>query len=253
MDFDSGDMLYLTGRAEIIWSGETLEAFKGAERLVRFRMEEGVRVSQSLPFGWTFQESSPINDLTGSWEEVDETLRARSEGNTYREYRVTRIEKESETISSFYLQPVAGETVTCYEPGQFLPLEIHPPDAKMPLRRTYSLSNAPNGIEYRLSIKREPSPRPGLPEGVSSSYFHDQVKPGATTLRAMNPRGTFVLDTESTRPMVLLSAGVGLTPMISMLEHLVQSKDGCGLTQSVWFIHGARNGAEHAFGSHVSL
>ena len=66
MDFDTGDVLYLTGRAEIIWSGEALQAFKGAERLIRFHAEEGVRVSQSLPFGWTFQESSPVNDMTGS-------------------------------------------------------------------------------------------------------------------------------------------------------------------------------------------
>jgi len=214
-------------------------------------VEEGIRVSQSLPFGWTIQESSPVNDLTGSWDEVDETLRARSEGNTYREYRVIRIEKESETISSFYLQPVIGETVTCYEPGQFLPLEIHPPGAKEPVRRTYSLSNAPNGIEYQLSIKREPPRRPDLPAGISSSYFsYDQVTPGAT-LRAMDPRGTFVLDTQLTRPVVLLSAGVGLTPMISMLDHLVQCKESCGRTRPVWFIHGARNGAEHAFGRHV--
>jgi ferredoxin-NADP reductase len=168
----------------------------------------------------------------------------------YRNYRVARVEPESEVITSFYLYPEDGARIVCHKAGQFLPIEIQPPGADAPIQRTYTISNAPNGSYYRLSIKREPSPRPDVFPGLSSNYFHDYVTP-STTIRAMSPRGKFTLDESTTRPVVLISGGVGVTPMITMLEQLARDRIGCGCNRQLWFVHGAVNGKTHAFGRYV--
>ncbi|MCZ6863665.1 MAG: 2Fe-2S iron-sulfur cluster-binding protein, partial [Alphaproteobacteria bacterium] len=165
-----------------------------------------------------------------------------------RKFEVERKETESETITSFYLVPEDGAALPGFLPGQFLTLELDIPGQPRPVIRTYSLSDCPNPGYYRLSIKREPAPtdKPDVPAGLSSSYFHDHVEPG-TTLRVGAPRGKFHLDADNERSVVLLSGGVGLTPMIAMLNAIVQSD----APQPVWFIHGTRNGREHAMGAHM--
>jgi len=250
IDFETGDLLYLTGSAKTIWDSEDRHAFVGAERLVSFTLDEGVLVENAIPIRWNFLEYSPSLEKTGSWAEVAEKHAARKAGNAYRNYRVVRVEPESEIITSFYLEPEDGERIACHKAGQFLPIEIQPPGEESPIQRTYTISNAPNGSFYRLSIKKESAPRPDLPPGVSSSYFHDHVMPG-TTIRAMSPRGKFSLDESSTRPIVLISGGVGITPMISMLEQLANESDGCGCGRQVWFVHGALNSNVQAFGKYL--
>jgi len=250
IDFERGDLLYLTCTAEIIWNSEEKRAFVGAERLVRFTVDEGLLVENAVPLRWSFREYSPSLEMTGSWQEVSDKLAALKEGNKYRNYRVVRVERESETITSFYLEPEEGDKIGCHVAGQFLPIEIQPPEVEAPVQRTYTISNAPNGAYYRLSIKREPPAKPDLPPGLSSNYFHDHVACG-TIIRTLSPRGKFALNESSTRPVVLISGGVGITPMISMLEQLVNDSEGCGCTRPVWFIHGAINGKVHAFGDHV--
>lgn len=250
IDFESGDLLYLTCKAEVIWDSKEQHAFAGAERLVRFTLDEGILVENAMPIRWNFMEYSPSLERTGSWEEVAETISAHKAGNVYQEYQVVRVEPDSKIITSFYLQPIDGSDIHCHKAGQFLPVEIQPPGVAKSINRTYTISNAPNGSSYRLSIKREPSAKPGLPAGVSSSYFHDHVKPG-TRIRAMSPRGKFTLEDSSTRPVVLISGGVGVTPMISMLEQLDKDRKGCGCSRQVWFIHGTQNSEVHAFGDYV--
>ncbi|MCZ6830639.1 MAG: pyridoxamine 5'-phosphate oxidase family protein [Gammaproteobacteria bacterium] len=250
MDFDSGDLLYLTCGAEIIWDAEERQAFTGAESLVRLTIDAGLIVEGAAPIRWSNGEQSPMLTETGSWQEVEEKIAARKQGNVYREYAVTRVEPESSNITSFYLQPQSGERVPCHKPGQFLPIEIEPVAGGGKLQRTYTISNAPNGREYRLSIKREPAPGPGLPAGVASNFFHDQVKVGSN-FRAMSPRGKFTLDESTNRPVVMLSAGVGITPMLGMLEQLASDSDSCREPRAIWFLHGVRNGSEHAFASKV--
>ena len=252
IDFDTGDLLYLTCGAEVIWDSEESRAFTGAESLVRLTIDEGRLVENAAPLRWTYGQESPVLQETGSWEEVAEKAAAREQGNVYRTYTVTRVEPESSTITSFYLQPESSGQIPCHVPGQFLPIEIEPEVGQGAVQRTYTISNAPNGRDYRLSIKREPAPGPDLPPGLSSAYFHDQVKVGST-FRAMSPRGKFTLDESSNRPIVLLSAGVGITPMISMLEQLVADCASCRAPRPVWFIHGARNGSEHAFSGKVRV
>ncbi len=166
----------------------------------------------------------------------------------FRTFLVTRKMPESETITSFYLVSEDGKPLTSFLPGQFLPLKLDIPGQYKPLLRTYSLSDSPNRDHYRLTIKRELAPpdRPDVYPGVSSNYFHDQVETESTLL-AESPRGKFFLDPHGETGLVLLSAGVGLTPLISMLNAIVDA----GSKRPTWFIHGSRNSREHAFGDHV--
>ena len=250
IDFDSGDLLYLTGKAEIIWDSEETSAFVGAERFVRLTVDEGRLIESAVPIRWIFRDYSPSLSFTGSWAEVSDKLAAVQDGNKLRDYRVLRVERESDSISSFYLQPEDGDEIPCHQAGQFLPIEIQPPGSEAPIRRPYTISNAPNGNYYRLSIKREPPAKPGMQPGLSSGFFHDHVKSG-TIIRALAPRGKFTLDESNTRPVVMISGGVGATPMISLLEQLRKNTDGCGRTRPVWYIHGAINSGVHAFRDQV--
>jgi len=185
----------------------------------------------------------------GSFE--DRLAKAETSGKATEGFRTLIVDRkvpESDTITSFYLVPEDAKPLPSFIPGQFLPLRLDIPGQPAPLTRTYSLSDRPNPEYYRLSIKREPPPgdRPDLPPGRSSNYFHDRVEAG-TRLRARSPRGKFYLDPKGERPVALISAGVGLTPMISMLNAIVAAGSG----RPVWFIHGARNGREHAMAAHV--
>ncbi|MCZ6641229.1 MAG: pyridoxamine 5'-phosphate oxidase family protein [Gammaproteobacteria bacterium] len=245
IDFVTRDLLYVACAAEVLWEGDELTAFTGAEQLVRFTVKQVRLVENALPLSFSLIDYSPFIEQTGSWEAVAERQAAREIGNTFRNYIVARVEPESENITSFYLSPSDDSNVVCHSAGQFLPIEICPPGTEQPVYRTYTISNAPNGEYFRLSIKREISSS-GKPPGVVSNFFHDNIEAGAT-IRALNPRGQFSLDRSSTRSVVLISAGVGVTPMISMLEQLDSDRQTCGCTRKVWFIHGARHGGERAF------
>lgn len=189
-------------------------------------------------------------DLGDAWRIYLETILRKAEptpGPTgwdgYRKFVVDRKVAESDTITSFYLVPEDGGTLPLYKPGQFLTIRLNIPGRYSPLTRTYTISDRPNDDYYRLSVKRQPPPNaePAAPPGLSSNYLHDQVQPGAV-LSVKAPRGGFWLDPEDSAPIVLVSAGVGLTPMISMLNAVVAA----GSDRPVWFIHGTRNGREHA-------
>ena len=166
----------------------------------------------------------------------------------YRTFIVARKVRESETITSFYLVPEDGSPLPPFKPGHFLTFRLDIPGQSKPITRTYTISDRPNDDYYRVSIKRENSPahRPDVPPGLSSNYFHDHVQPGAR-LCVKSPRGDFWLDPGEDASVVLVSAGVGLTPMISMLNGIVAA----GSERPVWFIHGTRNSREHAMGEHV--
>ncbi|MFE0757121.1 pyridoxamine 5'-phosphate oxidase family protein [Inquilinus sp. NPDC058860] len=249
VDFDTGGVLLLTGTAEVVWDGPEVASFAGAERLLRFRLEEGRWIEDAVPLRWSAPEQAPQLAATGTWEEAGRAARAEASRNTLRPLTVTRIVDESATIRSFILEPADRGSVVAHRPGQFLPIALDIPGRDQPVRRTYTLSDAADGRSYRISVKREAGPDgPGL----ASHWLHDHVRVG-DTIRALAPRGDFVLDADSRRPVLLLSAGVGVTPMIAMLNHLVgRNPDrlrhpGRGL----WFVHAARDGAEHAFAAHI--
>jgi ferredoxin-NADP reductase len=174
----------------------------------------------------------------------------------WRNFVVVRKVKESEEVTSFYLQPEDGQEIPNFQPGQFLTIKLAIPGQSKPVIRTYSLSDYTEPCEYyRLSIKREPMPE-GLtvPAGLASNFMHDRVQEG-TVIAAKPPSGKFVLSVERSLPAVLISNGVGITPMISMakaasqLNHVASSSPSSN--RAIWFVHGARNGTSHAFQDEV--
>ncbi len=195
-------------------------------------------------------------DLGDAWRVYLEKMLKKAEPVTgpagwegFRTFVVDHKVRESETITSFYLVPKDGEPLPGFLPGQFLTFRLLLPAHPRPILRTYSLSDSPHHPEYyRVSIKRLTPPvgRPDLPAGLASNYFADRVGPGSD-LCVKSPRGKFYLDPTENTPVVLLSGGVGLTPTISMLNAIVESGSG----RAVWFVHGTRNGREHAMGQHV--
>ena len=150
-----------------------------------------------------------------------------------RAMRVAAIDRESATVISVRLVPLDGEPAVPAQPGQFLTVRVRP-DHATSLLRTYSLSGAPNSESYRISVKREP-------HGAASEYMHTALRVG-DVIDAGAPRGSFVLR-PGERPVVLVSAGVGATPVLAMLHVLAGERSG----RQVWWLHGARNGAEHPF------
>ena len=155
-----------------------------------------------------------------------------------RQFRIDRIVKESEVISSFYLMPCDGEAVIDFTPGQYVGL-ILTVDGES-VRRNYSLSDAPGKEGLRISVKREG-------EGVVSGYLHGQAHEG-DVVALTAPAGDFVLapsSDHSQRPVVFVTGGVGITPAISMLNSCVASG------RPIVFVHAAINGRHHAFGGHL--
>ncbi len=194
-----------------------------------------------------------IDALSPGWRSSFETRLTKAKvasiaREPLRPLAVDRKVRESENVTSFYLVPTDGRPLAPFLPGQFLPLKLDIPGQYRPVLRTYSLSDGPSADHYRLTIKREAAPqdRPDAHPGVASNFFHEQVDVG-TTLLAQSPRGKFVLDPNRERPVVLLSGGIGLTPLLSMLTAIVESESQC----ETWFIHGTRNGREHAMGDAV--
>ena len=244
IDFDTGDLVYMTGKAEIIWDSEEVSAFGGAERFIGFEADEVIRVAASLPLRFDFNDYSPMLEHTGSWLEARATIAADKTRNSYIPFEVFNIEAESDVITSFYLRPANGAALVNYEPGQFLPIRLSIPGSDGPLNRTYTVSDAPNSDHYRLSIKREGG------DAQVSNHFHDQLKSG-DIIEAMAPRGKFVLDQTSNRPVVLLSAGVGITPMIAMTNFIYKEGLRTREFRRTYFIHAAQNGSTHAFGGHI--
>ena len=153
--------------------------------------------------------------------------------NGWRDFVVRSVTPESETIRSFVLVPADGGPVLRHKPGQYLGFLFDVPGHGI-LKRNYSISSAPNGQSYRITVKRD---------GIVSAWLHDEVKPG-TVLRLAPPAGEFFLDGEGTGPVVLVSGGVGLTPMMSMLETLAAG----GGDRPVWYVHGTLNRRVHAMG-----
>ncbi|MGN6720171.1 MAG: MOSC domain-containing protein, partial [Candidatus Binatia bacterium] len=152
----------------------------------------------------------------------------------FRPLRIARIDQESRSIISLLLVSVDRHPLVAAEPGQFVVLRLRPNPDAAPLLRSYSLSDAPSADHYRVSIKRELN-------GVASTYLHKHANVG-DILDVSAPRGSFTLQAGD-RPVVLLSAGVGATPVLSMLHALAAEKS----TRQIWWLFGARNRSDHPF------
>jgi ferredoxin-NADP reductase/MOSC domain-containing protein YiiM len=150
----------------------------------------------------------------------------------FRPLRVTKVVPESQTVSSVYLTAADGTELPAAKPGQYLTVRV--PGAGQPAPvRSYSLSSAPGAGFYRISVKREP-------HGIVSGYLTTKLAAG-TDLGAAAPRGDFVLDEDDGGPVLLLSAGIGVTPVLAMLHQLAATRS----QREIWWLHGARGPREH--------
>ncbi len=162
----------------------------------------------------------------------------------YRSFRVERkvVEDTAQTVCSFYLVPEDGQHLPAFLPGQFLTFRLDVPAADgttEQIIRCYSLSDAPRPDYYRVTIKRVPAPAgSALPPGRSSNHFHDHVEVGSV-LQVRAPGGHFHID-RSDSPVVLIGGGVGITPILSMLNWCLAEQPG----REVWLFYGVRNGLE---------
>lgn len=184
----------------------------------------------------------------------EEQLYTESKGWTdWREFTIANKVKESEEITSFYLKPVDGKSLPEFLPGQYISLLVDVPWFGYKQSRQYSLSDAPNSDYYRISVKREVGLNPRDPEaqahpGWISNVLHSEKKAG-DQVKISHPAGDFFFDPvkDLDGPVVMISAGVGITPMTSILNTLVQR----GSQQQISFIHGARSTSVQAFASHI--
>ncbi|BET97414.1 NO-inducible flavohemoprotein [Xenorhabdus sp. TCT-1] len=165
--------------------------------------------------------------LAGGWRDL-------------RQFRVSRKQPQSDVITSFEFVPVDGGKVMDYKPGQYLAIYIADPTLENREIRQYSLTAAPNGTSYQIAVKREP-------QGKISNHLHDKVQEGDIVMLAA-PHGDFFLDVQPDTPVTLISAGVGLTPMMSMLQSLHNQRH----TGSVNWFHAAEHGGHHAFANEVN-
>jgi ferredoxin-NADP reductase/MOSC domain-containing protein YiiM len=152
----------------------------------------------------------------------------------FRQMRVANIKKESESVTSFILSPIDGATLPAFQAGQFVVLRLLVDSDKPAVLRSYSLSDLPTADHIRISIKREL-------DGIGSSFLCNRTQLG-DVLDVSAPRGSFTLR-PSQSPAVLLSAGVGATPVLSMLHSLAAEKS----QREIWWIYGARNRVDHPF------
>jgi ferredoxin-NADP reductase/MOSC domain-containing protein YiiM len=152
----------------------------------------------------------------------------------FRPLKVTAVHDESRYVRSLLLADPAGVPLPKWLAGQSIVVRVSVEPAGVSLVRNYSLSNEPGSAGYRIGVKREPL-------GTVSAYIHDQLKVG-DLIEVAAPRGNFFLD-DSPHPAVLISAGVGVTPVLAMLHSLAEG----GSNRPVWWLHSARNGNEHAF------
>lgn len=210
------------------------EALLGAIKAVL-----GEAASEEILAAWGEAYGFLANILIAREGRIYEAQKGAAGGwNGWRDFRIETIAPESSVITSFVLRPADGGAVMAHRPGQYLTFWFEIP-GHAPVKRNYSISSAPNGKTYRISVKREP-------HGLTSGWLHDEARLG-TVLKVAAPAGEFFLDERPRRPVVLLSGGVGLTPMVAMLEALVAQ----GARVPVHFIHGTHDRDTHAMRDHV--
>jgi ferredoxin-NADP reductase/MOSC domain-containing protein YiiM/ferredoxin len=154
----------------------------------------------------------------------------------FRRLTVTAIERESDSVISIRFDSPDATPLPAARPGQYVTLRVKPDDDQTSLLRNYSLCGPPDAGYYRIAVKREP-------DGAASGYLHTRLAAG-DQLDIAAPRGTFMLDA-SDGPVLLISAGIGATPVLAMLQALAEAHSG----REIWWLHGARSGREHSFGA----
>jgi uncharacterized protein len=214
VDFATGGLLHLTGRATIDWSPDHAHD-PDARRMITVDIDAVTDRPAAVSLRWAGME------------------------HLSRPLRIARKVRESDGITSFYLIPLDDRPLDPFKPGQHLPIKVQIPGQRGISRRSYSLSGPPQDRRfYRISVKRED-------KGLVSRFLHDASHEGSF-IAAHRPAGDFTVPDRDS-PLVLVSAGVGLTPMLSALWANVSQQ-----SRPVWYVHATRNSATHAFRDEVN-
>ena len=238
-DFTTGDVLMLTGTTEVLdESHADLAGFQGITRGWRFHLDHGLVLHDALPFRADFLAFSPNSLLADTWPQVAARAEAEANRGAWRKLKVTDIKDESAVVRSFTFSPTDALPLLPFEAGQFLTLRVSP-DGQTPVTRTYTVSSAPADAGYRISVKRESG-------GVVSNHLHDTLTIG-DVVEVKAPRGAFWLDPASDRPAVLFAGGVGITPMISMVRHVMQQAVRTRHMRPLTLFHAAKDTTQRAF------
>lgn len=202
----------------------------------RADVERALRIPALSP-GWQESFQAVLNTAEGSTGNAGLSESAGEPPTAWSGFRPVRVDdviSETETVVSLRLAASDGSDLPPALPGQFVAIRLDLGDGQPQASRSYSLSGPPGSAGYRISVKRERA-------GTFSTFVHTKIRPGAV-LEMSAPRGRFAL-AGGEGPVLLLSAGIGATPVLSMLHALVAA----GSTREVWWLHGARNSTEHVF------
>jgi ferredoxin-NADP reductase/MOSC domain-containing protein YiiM len=207
----------------------------------REQLERALRIP-ALSAGWRRSFEALLKDQTSAGISTGNAGLSAESGppaawGGFRQLRVTDKVRESDDVVSLMLEPTDAPPLPSVLPGQFIVLRLGPSSAPA-LVRSYSLSGNPTASSYRVSVKREA-------HGAAGTYIHDELRVG-DTVHASAARGNFTLRPGG-GPVVMLSAGIGVTPVLAMLHALAAA----GSTREIWWLHGTRNGREHPFAAEV--
>ncbi|MBU3004046.1 FAD-binding oxidoreductase [Paraglaciecola arctica] len=245
VDFTSGDVFMLTGTVTLLASDSPLiEGFQGAQRGWQFTLTQGVTLKAALPFRASFDSYSPNSQATGTWSQTEAVLKAQAKRNQWRTFTVSKIEDESSTIRSFYLQPKDDSPVLPFSPGQHLTLRIKQQNSDSWLVRNYTVSSPPTQSGYRISVKREEY-------GVVSSTLHSRISIGSE-IQIKTPSGHFFIDNTQQRPAILIGAGVGITAMVAMANDALNEGIRTRYIRPMAVIQAAKNRQQRAFYAELS-
>jgi ferredoxin-NADP reductase/MOSC domain-containing protein YiiM/ferredoxin len=188
----------------------------------------------ALSPGWQGSLQALLNEGPGSGNAGLGVTSPPPAWSGFRQLAVTAVARESDSVISICLEDPTGSPLPAARPGQYLTLRVQPDQRQRTVLRNYSLSGPPGADFYRVTVKREHG-------GAASGYLHTRLAVG-DQLDVAAPRGTFILD-ETHSPVLLISAGIGATPVLAMLQLLAQERSD----REIWWLHGARNGLEHSF------
>ncbi len=240
-DVGAGDEIVKIGEAEARMTVREINALLYSPDHARDRLERALKIPALSP-GWraSFQAllRSPTNGKAGGNAGLVPEAAAHPSAPGFRRLAVTAIDHESADVLSLTMQSPEGQLLEAALPGQYVVLRLPAATGGAPLFRSYSLSGPLSTERYRISVKIEPN-------GVVGTWLREHIRVG-DTLDASSPRGSFILDSGE-RPVVLLSAGIGATPVLAMLHALAAAHS----TRPVLWLHAARDGEHHPFAAEV--
>ena len=237
----AGDEIVKVGEAEERMTVAEINALLYSPNHPRDRLERALRI-EALSLGWRASFEALLQSQTtgaGSGNAgLAPAAAAHPAAPGFRPLAVTAIDQESADVLSLTMQGRDGRPLPTALPGQYVVLRLAPTTGGTPLFRSYSLSGPRSAERYRISVKIEPN-------GVAGAYLREHVRVG-DALDVSSPRGSFILQSEE-RPVVLLSAGIGATPVLAMLHALTAART----TRQVFWLHAARDGQHHPFAAEV--